>query len=66
MREKRTYILWNASFVQNDNTIIVTNESYNSIIKAKGMVSFGFNLSYSGINEKPSNFILNNTPCIMS
>jgi lysophospholipase L1-like esterase len=52
--------IWNASYSQNGASIIVNNQAYNSIIAANGgTVSFGFNISYSGTNVKPTDFTLN-------
>ncbi|MBN1302995.1 MAG: cellulase family glycosylhydrolase [Anaerolineales bacterium] len=56
--------MWNASYTQTGASVIITNLSYNSNIPANGgTVSPGFNLSYSGSNNAPSNFELNGTPC---
>jgi lysophospholipase L1-like esterase len=53
--------IWNASFTQSEASASATNLSYNSAIPANGgTVSFGFNLSYSGTNDKPTGFTLNN------
>jgi hypothetical protein len=52
--------IWNASYIQNGTAVTVTNQSYNSTIQANGgRVSFGFNLTYSGTNSKPTSFTLN-------
>lgn len=53
--------MWNASFIKRGSYITATNLQYNSIIPAHGTVSFGFNLAYSGTNEKPTDFIVNGT-----
>jgi endoglucanase len=56
--------LWNSSFTQSGSAVTVKNISYNAAIGANGgTVSFGFNLSYSGSNPKPTNFTLNGTAC---
>ena len=54
---------WNAAFTQNGAAVTVQNVAYNSTIPANGTVSFGFNLSYSGTNAKPTSFTLNGTTC---
>jgi hypothetical protein len=55
--------IWNARFTQNGTSVTATNQSYNSTIPANGgKVSFGFNLSYSGTNTKPTGFTLNGSP----
>jgi hypothetical protein len=51
--------LWNGSYTQNGASVSVSNQSYNSTIPAGGTVSFGFNISYSGTNAKPTSFTLN-------
>ncbi len=52
--------IWNASYTQNGTSVTAANLSYNSAIAAKGgTVSFGFTLTYSGTNAKPTGFILN-------
>jgi peptidoglycan/xylan/chitin deacetylase (PgdA/CDA1 family) len=52
--------MWNANFTQNGSSVTVTSELYNSIIPANGgKVNFGFNISYSGSNVKPTSFTLN-------
>ncbi|HYH02904.1 MAG TPA: cellulose binding domain-containing protein, partial [Bacillota bacterium] len=55
--------LWNGSFTQSGTAVTVKNMSYNGIIPAGGTVSFGFNISYSGPNAKPTAFTLNGTVC---
>jgi hypothetical protein len=50
--------LWNGSYTQNGASVSVSNQSYNSTIPAGGTVSFGFNISYSGTNAKPTSFTL--------
>jgi endo-1,4-beta-xylanase len=55
--------IWSGTFTQSGTTVTVKNASYNSIIQAKGSVTFGFNISYSGANAKPAGFTLNGTTC---
>jgi RHS repeat-associated protein len=53
--------VWNGTYTQGGTAVSVSNVSYNGTIGANGgIVSFGFNLSYSGNNLKPTIFILNN------
>jgi lysophospholipase L1-like esterase len=55
--------IWNASYSQSGTSVTATNQSYNSTIPANGgSVSFGFNISYSGTNAKPTSFTLNGSP----
>ena len=54
--------LWNGTYTQNGSAITVKNSSYNGDIQAGGTASFGFNISYSGSNAKPTSFTLNGTP----
>ena len=56
--------LWNGSYTQSSTSVSVTNLSYNGTIAANGgTASFGFQLSYSGSNTKPTSFTLNGTSC---
>jgi endoglucanase len=55
--------LWNAAYTQSGNAVTATNNSYNATIPAGGSVSFGFNLTYSASNPKPTAFTLNGTVC---
>ena len=56
--------LWNGGYTQSGTSVSVTNLNYNGNIAANGgTVSFGFNLTYSGSNAKPTSFTLNGTPC---
>ncbi len=56
--------IWNAAYTASGETITVTNASFNNVISANGGTqSFGFNLSYSGSNAKPTAFTLNGTAC---
>jgi endoglucanase len=56
--------LWNGKFTQNGTSVTVTNANYNGTITPNGgTVNFGFQLTYSGSNAKPTSFTLNGTPC---
>ncbi|HEY8463109.1 MAG TPA: cellulose binding domain-containing protein [Bacillota bacterium] len=55
--------LWNGTYAQSGTAVTVKNASYNSTIPAKGSVTFGFNLAYSGTNAKPTSFTLNGKEC---
>ncbi|HEY8463430.1 MAG TPA: cellulose binding domain-containing protein [Bacillota bacterium] len=48
--------LWDGSYTQNGANVTVKNESYNGTITPNASVNFGFNLSYSGSNTKPTGF----------
>lgn len=55
---------WNATTSQNGATVTAQNVSYNNVIAANGGTqSFGFNISYSGANNKPTAFTLNGAAC---
>jgi len=51
--------LWNGSYTQSGTEVTVKNAAYNGTISPNGTVSFGFNISYSGTNTKPTEFKLN-------
>jgi endoglucanase len=57
--------LWSADFTQTENKVTVTGKDHTVVIPAKGSVSFGFNMKYSGTNEKPTEFLLNGLPCVL-
>ncbi|MGD8401757.1 MAG: glycoside hydrolase family 9 protein, partial [Bacillota bacterium] len=54
---------WNGAYTQSGTAVTFQNMAYNSTIAAGGTVSFGFNLSYSGTNDKPTGFTLNGVAC---
>ncbi|MEN8907397.1 MAG: carbohydrate binding domain-containing protein [Clostridiales bacterium] len=51
--------VWNGVFTQDGTNVSVSNVEWNSSIPVSGTVSFGFNLSYSGTNSTPTNFVVN-------
>ncbi len=56
--------MWSATYTQSGASVSAKNVSYNATIPANGgTVSFGFNLSYSGTNAKPTDFALNGVSC---
>jgi hypothetical protein len=57
--------LWNGSYNQDGQNMIVESTSYNSIIASGSYASIGFNMSYSGSNEVPDDFLLNGVECVI-
>jgi beta-glucosidase len=56
--------MWNATFTQNGVDLSAKDAGYNATITANGgQVSFGFGLTYSGTNGKPTSFTLNGAAC---
>ncbi|HEX3048115.1 MAG TPA: cellulose binding domain-containing protein [Bacillota bacterium] len=56
--------LWNGTYTQSGASVSVKDAGYNANIPANGgSTNFGFNLSYSGTNAKPTAFTLNGTAC---
>jgi hypothetical protein len=55
--------LWAGEYTQNDSSVVVTNMDWNSDIPAKKSKILGFNMSYSGENEVPDEFVLNGVTC---
>lgn len=55
--------LWCGKYTQSGSVVTVTNEAWNGTIPPGGTVNFGFNLSFSGTNDKPTGFTLNGSPC---
>jgi len=51
--------IWGGEYTQSGSTITVKNSSWNSEIPPNGYVSFGFSISYSGTNAKPTDFKIN-------
>ncbi|MEN8906891.1 MAG: cellulose binding domain-containing protein [Clostridiales bacterium] len=50
--------LWNGQYTQIGSDVTVSNMSWNEMIQANGNISFGFGISYSGVNEIPTNIIV--------
>jgi len=51
--------MWSATYTQSGSQVSVNNEAWNGTIPAGGSVTFGFNLTYSGTNSAPTDFVLN-------
>jgi cellulase/cellobiase CelA1 len=56
--------LWNGTYTQSGAAVSVKDAGYNGTIGANGgTTSFGFGMTYSGVNEKPTAFTLNGIAC---
>jgi hypothetical protein len=56
--------LWNGSYTQSGASVSVKDSGYNANIPANGgTTSFGFQITYSGSNAKPTGFTLNGAAC---
>ncbi|MBN2004905.1 MAG: glycoside hydrolase family 9 protein [Anaerolineae bacterium] len=54
---QRIYEIWNAGYSQTGRTVkIWSTEPWNDEILPGATVSFGFNVTYSGVNRKPTTF----------
>jgi len=51
--------IWGGQYTQSGADVTITGESWNSSIPANGTVNVGFNITYSGINDEPTNFTVN-------
>ncbi|HEX3027990.1 MAG TPA: cellulase family glycosylhydrolase [Clostridia bacterium] len=52
--------IWGGNLTQNGSSVVITNADYNGKISANGgITTLGFNVSYTGSNEKPSVFKVN-------
>jgi hypothetical protein len=51
--------LWSAEYTQTGTSVSISDAGWNSTIPVGESVEFGFNISYSGSNEEPTNFTLN-------
>ncbi|HZR39124.1 MAG TPA: cellulose binding domain-containing protein [Ktedonobacteraceae bacterium] len=54
---------WNAQVTQNGTAVSANNLSYNGSLPAGGSVQFGFQATFTGSNQIPTNFALNGTSC---
>ncbi|TCB95808.1 oxidoreductase [Micromonospora zingiberis] len=54
---------WNAQVTQSGQNVTARNVSWNGALPTNGTASFGFQATYSGTNNRPTDFRLNNTPC---
>ena len=50
---------WNSTYTQSGQSVTLKNMDWNKSIPSGGSVSIGFNLSYSGSNQKPTSATLN-------
>lgn len=56
--------MWGGSYSQSGASVSVTHISWNRVIPANGgTAGFGMNLTFSGANNPPTNFTLNEAPC---
>ncbi len=56
--------MWSATYTQSGQNVSASNLSWNATIPANGgTVTFGFNLTYSGVNAAPTSFTLNGSAC---
>jgi endoglucanase len=55
--------MWSASFTQSGQAVTISNADFNGKITVGGTVDFGFNITYSGSNAKPTGFIINGQSC---
>jgi nicotinamide mononucleotide (NMN) deamidase PncC len=56
--------MWNATYTQTGVAVTGVNGSTNGAIPPNGgTVNFGFNVTYSTGNNKPTYFLLNGIPC---
>ena len=54
---------WNAQVTQSGKAVTATNEPYNGAVAAGGSIQFGFQGTWSGTNDTPTNFALNGVSC---
>ncbi|MEN8907997.1 MAG: cellulose binding domain-containing protein [Clostridiales bacterium] len=55
--------LWAGNYTQDGSAVLVSDSGWNSNISAGGSISFGFNINYTDVNEKPTSFTLNGEAC---
>lgn len=56
-------LLWNGTYTQDDNQVVVNNAFWNGSVPDGETVRFGFTASYNGTNDAPTDFTLNEMPC---
>lgn len=54
---------WNGVVTQTGENVSIANESYNGNIAPSASVNFGFQGSYSGVNNTPASFFVNGQAC---
>jgi glucose/arabinose dehydrogenase len=57
---------WNTQLTQTAQSVNAGNASWNGSVASNGIITFGFQASYSGSNTRPAEFRLNGTPCSLS
>jgi hypothetical protein len=55
--------MWGGIYTESGSSVTINNESWIGNIAANGSTAFGFQASFSGSNEAPVNFILNDQVC---
>jgi pectate lyase len=61
--DQRISNMWNASYTQSGKAVTATNASYNGSLPSGGVVQLGFQGTFSGSNDTPTNFALSGVPC---
>jgi len=51
--------LWGGDYTQTGSSVSVKNTSYNGVIQSGSSTEFGFNITFSGTNAKPTNIKVN-------
>jgi hypothetical protein len=55
--------VWNGVLTQTGENISIANMSYNGNIASGASTNFGFQASYSGVNDSPASFFVNGQAC---
>jgi hypothetical protein len=58
--------IWNGTLTQTGENISIKDAGYNATIAPGSYTSLGFNGSYSGVNNAPTIFFVNNQACTVS
>ncbi|MFC7387098.1 cellulose binding domain-containing protein [Sphaerisporangium rhizosphaerae] len=59
-------VVWNATATQAPPWVTFAAPAWQQAIDAGQTYSFGFNASYSGVNDRPTGFLLNGVPCTVT
>jgi len=54
---------WNAQVTQTGSSVSAVNEAYNGAVASGGTIAFGFQGTWSGTNDTPTDFALNGVLC---
>ena len=57
--------MWSATPTTSGSSVTARNVSYNGSLPTNGSVTFGFQATFSGTNQRPAEIRLNDTACVL-